>query len=246
MNDNQLLRYSRHIMLPEIDIKGQQALLNASVLILGAGGLGCQAALYLAGAGTGKLTVSDSDTVELSNLQRQIGHHTQDIGRPKNESLQQTLAAINPDITVVTRPKLTESQLIHEMKTADAVLDCTDNFTSRYLINSACIKTGTPLVSGTATGFKGQVSLFTACKGEPCYQCLYPDAESAGLTCSETGILSPIVGIIGSIQALETIKVLTDTGKTLAGKLLTFDGLTQQWQCFSIQPDPHCMTCASC
>lgn len=243
MNDQQLLRYSRHIMLPEIDIAGQLKLLNAHALIIGAGGLGCPAALYLASAGTGTLTISDDDTVELSNLQRQIAHTVRDIGKPKTQSLQQSAHAINPGICINTLPRLEENALTRAIQKADVVLDCSDNFETRYLVNRLCVTEKTPLVSGTVINFTGQVSTFMPYKGGPCYQCLYPEADNYALTCSESGVISPAVGIIGATQALEAVKIITEAGTTLAGKLLMFDALKTQYNCFSIVPDKHCPVC---
>ncbi len=243
MNDDQLMRYSRHIMLPEIDIEGQQKLLSSHVFIVGAGGLGCPVALYLASAGTGTLTISDFDKVEASNLQRQIAHTTKDLGILKTESLKTSVGAINPDITVNTCGKLTEKELLTAISQADVVVDCSDNFPTRYCLNRLCVKTQTPLISGTAIEFRGQVSTFKPGKNNPCYQCLYPTRSDKTLSCSESGVISPLVGIIGSMQALETIKLITQTGSLLSGRLLLIDGLTMNIQTLTVNKDTECDIC---
>ena len=247
MNDAQLLRYSRQIMLPQLDIEGQETLLAARALIVGAGGLGSPAAMYLAAAGVGQLVIADHDVVELSNLQRQLLHHDKDIGLNKAASAHDTLATINPDIEIIPIPqKLHDEQLDDEVRLADVVLDCSDNFATRFAVNVACVKNRTPLVSGAAIRMEGQVAVFDSRQADsPCYHCLYKEGEEADQTCSENGVLSPVVGIIGSLQALEALKVILSLGETLTGRLLAFDGLTLEWRTLKLQQDPACKTCNS-
>jgi adenylyltransferase/sulfurtransferase len=245
MNDHQLYRYSRQIMLPQIDIAGQEKLLNAKVLIVGAGGLGSPVAMYLAAAGVGNLVIYDDDSVDLSNLQRQIIHHTADIGVAKVISSANTLKSLNPDVNVrAVKAKLAGETLENEVKNADVVLDCSDNFTTRFAINAACVQQKTPLVSGAAIRFEGQVSVFTPSKNEsPCYNCLYQSDVEELQTCSTNGVISPIVGIIGSIQTLEAIKLITEIGETLTGRLLVIDGLAMEFNTLKLKKNPHCPTC---
>jgi molybdopterin-synthase adenylyltransferase len=245
MNDNQLLRYSRQIMLPQVDMAGQQKLLNSRVLIIGAGGLGSPAAMYLAAAGVGHLVIYDDDEVDISNLQRQIAHHTPDIGMDKVISTQQTLKSLNPEVKVTAvKQRLSGETLEIEVGNADVVLDCTDNFTTRFAINAACVKHKTPLVSGAAIRFEGQVSVFTAGKNDsPCYNCLYQSDGEELQNCATNGVIAPITGIVGSIQALETLKLLMEIGETLTGRLLLLDGLTMEWHMMRLKKNPHCPTC---
>ncbi len=245
MNDNQLLRYSRQIMLPQIDIAGQEKLLAAKVLIVGAGGLGSPVAMYLAAAGVGHLVIYDDDSVDLSNLQRQIAHHTADIGGDKVISTRNTIKNLNPDVNVrAEKSKLAGETLENEVKNADVVLDCSDNFATRFAINAACVRQKTPLVSGAAIRFEGQVSVFTPSKNDsPCYNCLYQSDGEELQTCSTNGVISPIVGIVGSIQALEAIKLITEIGETLTGRLLVIDGLTMEFNTLKLRRNPHCPTC---
>lgn len=245
MNDNQLLRYSRQIMLPQVDIDGQQKLLTARVLIVGAGGLGSPAAMYLAAAGVGSVTVYDDDEVDLSNLQRQIAHHTSDIGMDKVISTQQTLKNLNPEVKVTAiKQRLTGKILETEVENADVVLDCSDNFATRFAINAACVKQKTPLVSGAAIRFEGQVSVFTAGKNNsPCYNCLYQSDGEELQNCATNGVISPITGIVGSIQALEAMKLIIGIGETLTGRLLLIDGLTMEWHTMRLKKNPNCPTC---
>ena len=244
MNDDQLLRYSRQIMMPEFDIAGQEKLLGANVLIIGAGGLGCPVALYLAAAGVGSLTLCDHDQVDLSNLQRQIAHTTRDLGKDKVISLTESIHALNPDthVNAITH-KLEGDELSAHVEKATVVVECTDNFPSRFLLNTYCVQHQKPLVSGAATGFNGQVAVFNATPETPCYNCLYSDVDEQQLSCSETGILSPITGVIGSLQATETIKVIAGIGKPLAGKLMVFDGMTMDVRTMGLAKDPECRTC---
>jgi len=247
MNDEQLLRYSRQLMLPQVDVAGQQKLLDSTVLIMGMGGLGSPAAMYLAAAGVGHLILADFDQVELSNLQRQIVHREDCVGLSKVDSAKQTLQTLNSEIKItLISKKLTKESLLTWLKQVDCVVDGTDNFTARFGINEACVKSQTPLVSGAAIRFEGQVSVFDSSKGGPCYQCLYPDTgEELAQTCSENGVLSPVVGIIGSIQATEVLKQLIGIGTTLASRLLLLDALTMEWRTVKLKQDPQCPMCQS-
>ncbi|WP_432741436.1 molybdopterin-synthase adenylyltransferase MoeB [Methylobacter sp. G7] len=246
MNDNQLLRYSRQIMLPQIDIEGQQKLLAANVLIIGAGGLGSPAAIYLAAAGIGTITIYDNDVVDLSNLQRQIAHHTPDIGTDKVISTRQTLNKLNPEVKVrAMKQRLDGEQLDFEVRQADVVLDCSDNFSTRFAINSACVKQQTPLVSGAAIRFEGQVTVFTPGKNDsPCYNCLYNSGGEELQNCATNGVIAPITGIVGSIQALEAMKLIMNIGEALTGRLLLLDGLTMEWNTMKLRKNPDCPTCS--
>ena len=245
-DDQQLLRYSRQIMLPEIDIEGQQTLLDASVLIVGLGGLGSPAAMYLATSGVGHLILADDDQVELSNLQRQIIHTEQSIGQTKVESATETLRSLNPDVRITGLPCRLEGDALREqVALADIVVDASDNFTTRFAINRACVESKTPLVSGAAIRMDGQVSVFDSRNPDsPCYHCLYKDTGDENLSCSENGVLAPMVGIIGSIQALEVIKLITGVGQPLTGRLLVLDGRTMGWRELKLPKDPQCAHCA--
>ena len=245
MNDNQLLRYSRQIMLPLCDIEGQQKLLAANVLIVGAGGLGSPAAMYLAAAGIGGITIYDDDVVDLSNLQRQIAHHTPDIGTDKVISTRQTLKNLIPDVNVkAVKQRLTGEKLDLEVINADVVLDCSDNFSTRFAINNACVKHQTALVSGAAIRFEGQVSVFTpGVNNSPCYNCLYNSDGEELQNCATNGVIAPITGIVGSIQALEAMKLIMGIGETLTGRLLLLDGLTMEWNTMKLRKNPVCPTC---
>lgn len=247
MNDEQLLRYSRQIMLPQVDAAGQQRLLDASALIVGMGGLGSPAAMYLAAAGVGRLLIADFDRVELSNLQRQIAHRTADIGRPKVESAQDTLQALNPDVRVEPlHAVLDGSALDAAVARADVVLDASDNFATRFALNDACVRAGKPLVSGAAIRMEGQVTVFrNDGANSPCYRCLYRDGEELAETCSETGVLAPVVGIIGCVQATEAIKVLLGIGTDLGSRLLLLDALHMEWRSLKLRRDPSCPVCAT-
>ncbi|MEO1905202.1 MAG: molybdopterin-synthase adenylyltransferase MoeB [Methylococcales bacterium] len=247
MNDQQLLRYSRQIMLPQIDIDGQQRILNSRILTIGAGGLGCPATLYLAAAGVGQITLYDDDVVDLSNLQRQITHHTEDIGTDKVFSSAQTLKSLNPETQVIAKnERLEGEQLFEEVSQADVVLDCSDNFKTRFAINKACVEHQTPLISGAAIRFEGQLSVFTPGQAEsPCYNCLYQETDDEQQNCATHGVISPITGIIGSMQALEALKVITQIGKTVTGRLLLLDGLTMEWNSLTLKKNPQCPTCRS-
>lgn len=247
MDDQHLLRYSRQILLPQFGIEAQERLLNSHVLIIGAGGLGSPAAMYLAAAGIGSISIVDDDEVDLSNLQRQILHRFSDLGRPKVESARDTLVSINPDLQLTPLAiRLDADNLAQQLAGIDLVLDCSDNFTTRFAVNDACTRHGIPLVSGAAIRFEGQLSLFDArdpCS--PCYRCLYKEGEAETETCADNGILSPIVGIIGSMQALEGIKLLCGLGRSLVGHLLVFDGLNQEWRNIKLRKDPACPVCST-
>jgi len=245
MNNNQAKRYSRQIQLSEVGIDGQQRLLRSSVLIIGMGGLGSPVAAYLVAAGIGQLTLVDFDVVDLSNLQRQILHGTADIDKPKVESAAQSLRLINPDIKLNRVNQALDGQaLIDAVTKADAVVDCCDNFATRFELNEACVKTKTPLISGGVIQFEGQVSVFDARRADsPCYQCLYkPVEEGEGETCSEIGVLASAPGIIGSIQATETLKLLLGL-PTLTGQLLLMDAKSMEWRVIQLPKDPNCPIC---
>lgn len=244
MDDNQLLRYSRHIMLPQFDVAGQEKLLASTALIIGMGGLGSPVSMYLAAAGVGHLILVDFDNVELSNLQRQVLHQTADIGRPKVESARDALQRLNPEtrITVVNH-QLEGTELQDWITQADVVLDGSDNFATRFAINDACVATRTPLVSGAAIRMEGQVTVFMNDGNGPCYRCLYKDEGELDMSCSENGVLAPVVGIIGSIQATEAIKVLTGVGETLHGRLLLLDAQHMEWRSLKLKKDPACPVC---
>ncbi|MCK5354100.1 MAG: molybdopterin-synthase adenylyltransferase MoeB [Methyloprofundus sp.] len=244
MNDAQLLRYSRQIMLPQVDIEGQEKLLNAHVLIIGAGGLGSPASLYLAAAGVGTISIYDDDEVDLSNLQRQITHYTDDIGTDKVISTQQTLNKINPEVRVIAvKQRLQGEALEKTVFDADVVLDCSDNFSTRFAINQACVKHGKPLVSGAAIRFEGQVSVFATTDDAPCYNCLYAESGEELQNCATNGVISPITGIIGSIQAMEAMKIIMSIGEPLTGRLLLLDGLSMQWNEMKLRKNKNCPTC---
>ena len=247
MNDEQLLRYSRQIMLPQVDAVGQQRLAKARVLVIGAGGLGSPVAIYLAAAGVGTLAISDHDQVELSNLQRQPLHATPDIGLSKVASASNHLAALNPDCRVIAIDhKLAGDELSEQVDLADVVVDASDNFATRFLVNAACQAGKTPLVAGAAIRFEGQVAVFDPRRVDaPCYRCLYSDQGEEELRCSENGVLAPVVGIIGSIQATETLKLLIDIGEPLTGRLLVMDALTMEWRSMRLRKDPNCPVCGT-
>lgn len=247
MNDDQLLRYSRHILLPEIDIEGQEKLLAARVLVIGAGGLGSPAALYLASAGIGSLVIADGDRVDATNLQRQILHREGSIGLAKVDSARQTLAAVNPACRVEPLPtRLAGDELARQVAAADVVLDCSDNFATRHAVNRACVAEKKPLVSGAAIKFDGQISVFDPRQGEaPCYHCLFPEAEDVEeLRCAVTGVFAPLTGIIGAMQAAEALKLVIGCGRSLAGRLLLLEGLTMSWREIRVPRDPSCPVCS--
>ena len=247
MEDHQLSRYSRQLLLPEIDLGGQEKLLTSKVLIIGLGGLGSPVAMYLAAGGIGTLVLCDHDRVDISNLHRQILHTTHDIGRDKTDSAAETLHAINPDVQLITlSTRLAGERLLAETQDADLVIDASDNFPTRYALNAACIATKTPLISGSAIRLAGQVTTFRFdVSPSPCYHCLYPDQGQRQETCAEAGVLAPLVGVIGSIQATEAIKVLLDFGQTLQGRLLQLDARTMTWRSSQLKGDPDCPICSS-
>lgn len=248
MNDQQLLRYSRHILLPEIGIEGQEKLIDAHALIIGAGGLGSPAAMYLAASGVGTLTICDNDTVDLTNLQRQILHRTASIGMNKVDSALQTLAEINPDVRVHNlKERVQSARLLELVAQADVVLDCSDNFATRYELNRACVQLKKPLVSGASIRFAGQVTVFDfRQQHSPCYHCLYPEnSENEDTRCAEMGVFAPLVGIIGSLQAAEALKLLLETGTSLCGKLLLIDALHSGLRTIKLSRDANCPVCGS-
>ncbi|MFT7234576.1 MAG: molybdopterin/thiamine biosynthesis adenylyltransferase [Methylophagaceae bacterium] len=245
MNDEQLLRYSRQVLLPQIDFDGQQRLLNSHVLVIGLGGLGSPVALYLAAAGVGELTLVDDDQVELSNLQRQIIHRENTIGLAKVDSAAETIAALNSEIKVnALTQRLKQTELEKQIALADIVVDCSDNFETRFLLNTVTQQLKKPLVSGAAIRMEGQVTVYDPRQlGSSCYRCLYQDNGELQQTCSETGVLSPLLGVIGSIQAIETVKLITQIGQSLAGRLLILDALTMSWREIKLKPNPNCPVC---
>lgn len=248
MDDSQLLRYSRHILLDEIGIEGQQKLLDARALIIGAGGLGSPAAMFLASAGVGHITLVDNDTVDLTNLQRQIAHDMERVGQPKAESAKATMAAINPTIAIAALVERADDARLSELVAqADVVLDCTDNFATRHAVNRACVAHKVPLVSGAVIRFDGQVSVFDArAADKPCYSCLFPqDQHFEDVACSTMGVFAPLVGVVGAMQAAEALKVLMGIGETLAGRLLLLDGLRMEWTSIAIARNDSCPVCAT-
>ncbi|HDZ55921.1 MAG TPA: molybdopterin-synthase adenylyltransferase MoeB [Pseudomonas xinjiangensis] len=245
MDDQQLLRYSRQILLPQIDLEGQRRLLASRVLIVGLGGLGAPVALYLAAAGVGRLVLADFDQVDLTNLQRQIIHQTSDVGRLKVQSAADSVQAINPDIQLqLINQALDGDALVQAVQSVDLVLDCSDNFATRQAVNAACVARGKPLVSGAAIRLEGQLSVFDSrLEHSPCYQCLYGEGDEATLSCSEAGVAGPLVGMIGSLQALEALKLLAGFGEPLIGRLLLVDGLTSRFREMRVKRDPACRCC---
>jgi molybdopterin/thiamine biosynthesis adenylyltransferase len=247
MNDNQLLRYSRHILLPQVGYEGQEKLTQSHVLIVGAGGLGSPAALYLAASGVGKLTICDFDNVDLTNLQRQIVHTTASVGINKAVSAQQTIYEINPEVVVQTiQQKSTETEFKALAEQADVVIDCSDNFATRYTLNRVCFQLKKPLVSGAAIRFEGQVSVFDfRHESSPCYHCLYPDVgEDQEMRCADNGVFAPLVGMIGTTQAAEALKLMMNIGESLQGRLLLLDALSMEWRSIKLCRDPACKVCS--
>ncbi len=248
MNDDQLLRYSRHILLPQIGIEGQEKLLAARALVIGAGGLGSPVALYLASAGVGNLTLCDNEDVDLTNLQRQIVHRTATIGTKKVESARATLAGINPEVRVAALAERVDERRLEALAAdADVAVVGSDNFATRHAANRVCVRLRKPLVSGAAVRFDGQVAVFDLrASGAPCYSCLFPEnGESEDVRCAVMGVFAPLTGIVGSIQAAEALKLLTGIGETLAGRLLLLDALTMQVRTIRLARDPSCPVCST-
>ena len=246
MTDEQLLRYSRHILLDALGIEGQERILAAHALVIGAGGLGSPAALYLASAGIGKITLVDDDSVDLTNLQRQILHTQARVGMAKAESGRQALAAINPDITIVPlQQRLGGTALDALVATVDVVLDCTDNFATRHAINRACVHHRKPLVSGAAIRFAGQISVYDLTRDDaPCYHCLFPEGDDVEeVRCAVMGVFAPLTGIIGTTQAAEALKLVAGIGESLSGRLLLLDALDMDWRTVRFRKDAGCTVC---
>ena len=250
MDDTNLLRYSRQIMLPELDIAGQEKLLKAKVLIMGMGGLGCPVALYLSATGVGELILADDDNVEISNLQRQVAHFQNSVGINKAKSVNATLKELNPSQrTTLIEYRMNRSDLEEIIPFIDLAVDCTDNLESRFLINELCWKHSKPLISGAAIRWEGQVSVFDrSVENSPCYQCLYPQGNTmseTNLNCSENGVISPLVGIVGTTQAVEAVKVITGIGQSLVGKVAYYDAKQNEWQKFSLPKSANCPICST-
>lgn len=248
MNDDQLLRYSRHILLDEVGIEGQQAMLDARVLIIGAGGLGSPAALYLAASGVGHLTLVDHDTVDLTNLQRQIAHTTARVGQPKVQSAAQAVHALNPEVQVQCITARADAALLDELVSqATVVLDCCDNYRTRQNVNAACVKHKVPLVAGAIIRFDGQITVFDPRKEtSPCYACLFsPEDSFEEVQCSTMGVFAPLVGIVGCIQATEALKLIAGIGDSLTGKLLMLDGKSMEWSRMRTSRNPECPICCN-
>jgi len=246
MNDDQLLRYSRHILLPQIGIDGQERILGARALVVGAGGLGSPVALFLATAGLGRITLCDGDAVDLTNLQRQIAHRMATVGVNKAESARMTLAALNPDVRVDVVPeRVAGERLAALVAEHDVVLDCSDNFATRHAVNRACVAARVPLVSGAAVRFDGQVAVFDPRRPDgACYQCLFPeDGESEDVRCAVMGVFAPLVGVVGSLQAAEALKLVAGAGETIANRLLLYDALAAEWRSVRLTRDPACAVC---
>jgi len=246
MNDDQLLRYSRHILLPQIGILGQEKLIKSRALIIGLGGLGSPVAMYLAASGIGELILCDNDNVDLTNLQRQAIHNSETVGMPKVQSATKAIAKINPEISVVAIQEYVDEERLQELvKKADVVIDASDNFVTRHAINQVCVTHRKPLVSGAAIRFNGQVSVFDlSSSASPCYHCLFSkDGSNKDMHCAIMGVFSPLVGIIGCMQAAEAIKILLNIGRTLNGRLMLLDGLTMEWRSVKLNKDPACAIC---
>ena len=246
MTDDQLLRYSRHLLLDDIGVEGQQRLLASHALVIGAGGLGSPVALYLGTAGVGRITIVDHDTVDLTNLQRQIAHDRSRVGQPKAESAAHAVRSINPDPQLNALVRRADAALLDQLvPSADVVLDCCDNFSTRHLVNAACVRHRKPLVSGAAIGFDGQISVYDIRQdGAPCYACVFPpEATFEEVACATMGVFAPLVGIVGSMQAAEALKLLAGTGRTLAGRLLMLDARHMAWDSISLQRQPACAVC---
>ncbi len=246
MNDDQLLRYSRHILLDEIGVEGQTRLLGSHALVIGAGGLGSPVALYLGTAGVGRITLVDDDTVDLTNLQRQIAHNLARVGQPKADSARQTIQAINPDVQVLPVTKRADAAWLDQaVQDADVVIDCSDNFQTRQAVNLACVVHRKPLVSGAAIGFDGQVSVYDIRQaGAPCYACIFPpEATFEEVRCATMGVFAPLVGIIGTVQAAEALKLLAGIGQSLAGRLQMLDARSMEWTEIRMVRQSGCTVC---
>jgi molybdopterin/thiamine biosynthesis adenylyltransferase len=247
MNDNQLLRYSRHILLPQISYEGQHKLVKSHALVVGVGGLGSPVALYLAASGIGTMTICDFDVVDLTNLQRQVIHTTHSVGINKAVSAKQAIYGINPDIIVkIIQQKSTEEEFSALVQQADVVIDCSDNFATRYTLNRLCVKLKKPLVSGAALGFEGQITVYDMRSDiSPCYHCLFPDnGEDTDLRCANNGVFAPLVGMIGTAQAAEALKLIMDIGESLQGRLLLLDAFAMEWRTIKLSKDPACVVCS--
>jgi molybdopterin/thiamine biosynthesis adenylyltransferase len=246
MDDRQRLRYSRHLLLNEFGEEAQERLLSSHALVIGAGGLGSAALLYLASSGIGRITVCDGDKVDLTNLQRQVVHRNESIGKSKASSAAATLGAINPDIRVeALEERASPDRLMALVRAADVVLDCSDNFATRHALNRACVAHRKPLVSGAGVRFDGQIAVFDLRRDEaPCYNCLFAeDAQAQDERCATMGVFAPLVGVVGTMQAMEAIKLTTGVGETLAGRLMLFDALASRWHEVRLARDPHCRVC---
>ena len=247
MNDEQLLRYSRHILLPEIGVEGQERLRAARALVVGAGGLGCPAALYLAASGIGRLTLADPDRVDLTNLQRQILFRTDSIGARKVDAAAAALGALNPEVELVTLAARLDGEALERLVAgADVVLDCSDNFATRHAVNRACVRHARPLVSGAALRFDGQIAVFDLRRPDaPCYACLFPEGgETEELRCAVMGVFAPLTGTIGALQALEAVKIVSGAGQPASGRLLMLDARSAEWRSVRVSKDPDCPVCA--
>lgn len=249
MTDDQLLRYSRHILLDEMGIEGQEQVLASHALIIGAGGLGSPAALYLASAGVGHITLVDDDVVDLTNLQRQIAHTTARVGWPKVESAAQAMVSINPEVQVTAlKMRVDTATLDALVEAATVVLDCSDNYATRHAVNAACVRHGTPLVAGAVIRFDGQITVVDPRDVQsPCYACIFPpDAEFEEVRCSTMGVFAPLVGVVGAMQAAEALKLIAGIGSSLSGRLLMLDGRSMDWSTMQVQRAPECAVCARC
>jgi molybdopterin/thiamine biosynthesis adenylyltransferase len=246
MTDDQLLRYSRHILLDELGVEGQQRFLDAHALVIGAGGLGSPVALYLGTAGVGRITLVDHDSVDVTNLQRQIAHNLSRVGQPKAQSARDTIAAINPDVQVQPLVERADAKRLDQLVAeVDVVLDCSDNFTTRQAVNAACVAHKKPLVAGAAIGFDGQISVYDPRDAaSPCYACVFPpEATFEEVRCATMGVFAPLVGIIGSMQAVEALKLIAGVGSSLAGRLQMLDARTMEWTEIRVARQPHCEVC---
>ncbi len=246
MNDDELLRYSRHILLPEIDVSGQQALIDSHILVVGMGGLGSPIALYLAAAGVGTMTLCDDDFVDLTNLQRQISHHTKDVGQPKIESAANKILEINPNVKVQQKQtRLSKEELDELVANVDLVVDATDNFSTRVAINRACIKHQVPAIFGAAVRLEGQVFVFDPRLADtPCYECLHQNIDDSAMNCAENGVAGPVVGIVGTMQSMEAIRMICSIGSSTAGIFQNFDARDMKWLQFKVQKRSDCAACS--